>query len=374
MLFAIFLSMILKQAKEDLTEGIYIRFRTDGSVFNLRRLLARTKTIEELILELLFADDCALLAHTEEALQTVVNRFADAAKAFGLTISLKKTEVLHQKSPTESYNQPQSNIDGLPLNTVDHFTYLGSVISNDATVSKDVDNRLAKASSSFGRLQKLVWQNRSLRLSTKILVYRAAVITTLLYGSESWVLYRKQIKLLERFHQQCLRSIMGIKWQDHISNNDVLQKANMLSVEAMLLARQLRWIGHVSRMEDSRMPKAVFYGELCQGKRDRGAPRKRFKDQLRRQLETSGIAEKEWETLAADRDRCRATTWSGVQSFEAARKQTAEDKHKRRKEAVSRPPTYTVQGFPCSTCSRVCRSRIGLFSHQKACNRTNSSH
>ena len=46
------------------------------------------KTIEELITELLFADDCALLAHTEEALQHIVNRFFDAAKNFSLTISL----------------------------------------------------------------------------------------------------------------------------------------------------------------------------------------------------------------------------------------------------------------------------------------------
>ena len=37
-----------------------------------------------------FADDCALLAQTEEALQHIVNRFSDAAKNFGLTISLKK--------------------------------------------------------------------------------------------------------------------------------------------------------------------------------------------------------------------------------------------------------------------------------------------
>ncbi|KAI8490403.1 cytoplasmic pattern recognition receptor signaling pathway in response to virus [Branchiostoma belcheri] len=32
----------------------------------------------------------------------------------------------------------------------------------------------------------------------------------------------------------------------------------------------------------------VNYGELCQGKRDRGAPRKRFKDQLKRQLIAAG--------------------------------------------------------------------------------------
>ena len=66
-LFSIFFSIMLREAKEDLPDGIYIRFRSDGNLFHLRRLLARTKTIEELITELLFADDCALLAHTEEA-------------------------------------------------------------------------------------------------------------------------------------------------------------------------------------------------------------------------------------------------------------------------------------------------------------------
>ena len=90
-LFSIFFSIMLREANEDLPDGIYIHFRTDGSLFNLRRLLARTKTIEELITELLFADDCALLAYMEEALQHIVNRFSDAAKNFGLTISLKKT-------------------------------------------------------------------------------------------------------------------------------------------------------------------------------------------------------------------------------------------------------------------------------------------
>ena len=67
-----------------------LREANDGSVFNLHRLMAHTKTLEEVILVLLFADDCALLAYSEIALQAVVNYFADAAKAFDLTISLKK--------------------------------------------------------------------------------------------------------------------------------------------------------------------------------------------------------------------------------------------------------------------------------------------
>ena len=49
---------------------------------------------------------------------------------------------------------------------------------------------------------------------------------------------------------------------------------------AILLQVQLRRAGHVTRMEDVYMPKAVFFSELQGGKRDQGAPRKRYKDQL----------------------------------------------------------------------------------------------
>ena len=152
---------------------------------------------------------------------------------------LKKTEVLYQSPPREAYSPPHISIDGTNLNAVEHFTYPDSVISNDATVSKDLDNRLSKASSSFGRLSKRVWQSHSLRLSTKIQVYRAVVVPNLLYGAETRVSHRKQIRLLERFYQRCLRSILGIKWQDHVLNKEVLKRASLPSTESILLQVQL---------------------------------------------------------------------------------------------------------------------------------------
>ena len=121
-LFSIFFSIMLHEAKEDLPDGIYIRFRTAGCLFNLRRLLASTKTIEELITELLFVDDCALLAPMEEALQHIVSHFFDAAKDFGLTIRLKKTEVLYQSPPREAYSPPHIRINYTNLNALEHFT------------------------------------------------------------------------------------------------------------------------------------------------------------------------------------------------------------------------------------------------------------
>ena len=89
----------------------------------------------------------------------------------------------------------------------------------------------------------------------KIQVYTDVVIPTLLYGAETRFLYRKQIRLLERFHQRCLRSILGIKWLDYVSNVEVFKRASLPSLESILLQAQLRWAGHVSRMEDIRKPK-----------------------------------------------------------------------------------------------------------------------
>ena len=64
--------------------------------------------------------------------------------------------MLYQPCPQEVYSPHHISINGTNLNAVELFTYLGSIISNDATVSKDLDNHLSKASSSFGSLSKRV--------------------------------------------------------------------------------------------------------------------------------------------------------------------------------------------------------------------------
>jgi len=68
-----------------------------GEIFNLCRLNATSKITKLLALDFLYADDCALVAHSLEDAQMITDCFARAAKGFGLTISIKKTEVLKQE-------------------------------------------------------------------------------------------------------------------------------------------------------------------------------------------------------------------------------------------------------------------------------------
>ncbi|XP_063615914.1 uncharacterized protein LOC134789139 [Penaeus indicus] len=369
-LFSIFFSMMLKQATEDLEdeEAVYIHYRLEGSLFKLRRLHANTKTLEQLIRDLLFADDAALVAHTERVLQRLTSCFAAAAQLFGLEVSLKKTEVLHQPAPREEYRPPHITIGETELKAVHQFTYLGCTNTSDAKIDREVDNRLARANSAFGRLYKRVWNNRQLTKGTKISVNRAVVLTTLLYGSESWVTYRHHLRLLERFHQHCLRTILNIHWSDYVTKVEVLEQAEISSIEAMLLKSQLRWAGHVSRMEEHRLPKIVLYGELSTGHRDRGAPKKRYKDSLKKSLGACQIDHRQSSTLAADRQAWRHTVHQAVASFEDSRRSNLKEKRRTRKDRET-SAAVPDQTFDCSRCGRICLSRIGLVSHQRACSR-----
>ena len=76
---------------------------------------------------------------------------------------------------------------------------------------------------------------------SKLQVYRFPPSCTV---QRPWFLYRKQIRLLKRFHQRCLCSILGIKWQNHVSNEEVLKRASLPSIEPILLQVQLRWARH----------------------------------------------------------------------------------------------------------------------------------
>lgn len=64
------------------------------------------------------------------------------------------------------------------------------------------------------------------------------MLNSLLYGCGTWTLYKKHLKQTEQFHQRSLRSVMGIKWQDRVTNLEVLDRASLVNIEAMTMKAQ----------------------------------------------------------------------------------------------------------------------------------------
>ena len=184
--FNLFFTCVLNHAIRDLEHGVYIWYQLDGSLFNLRRLTAKTKTVKKTVLEALFANNCALRTHMESDLQIIIKKFAEASRLFGLTISLGKTEVLFQPAPAAVAHQPTISTDGTQLKMVNDFKYLNSVISSDGSLDKEMSARICKASQALSRLKIRVLNQHNIRQSMKLKVYRSVVLTSLFYGCETW--------------------------------------------------------------------------------------------------------------------------------------------------------------------------------------------
>lgn len=124
-------------------------------LFNLSRLRAKGRVRLVTVRDLLFADDTALVAHSKEHLQVLLDNFSSACKNFGLTISLKKTHILTQGEPAPS----TFSIDGCPLENTTKFTYLGSTVCDKLSLKCELSQRIGKACSVLACLTFRVSKN-----------------------------------------------------------------------------------------------------------------------------------------------------------------------------------------------------------------------
>jgi hypothetical protein len=126
--------------------------------------------------------------------------------------------------------RPTLFVDNEELEVVDQFTYLGSSVNNKLSLDQETNIRIGKATTTMNRLTKRVWDNKNVTIKTKIIVYKSCVLSTLIYCSETWSTYMYQERRLNSFDMRCLRRILRNGWQDRISNNDVLEKADISTV------------------------------------------------------------------------------------------------------------------------------------------------
>ena len=262
-----------------------------------------------------FADDSALFTMSREGAEQALVLFVDTAAEFGLTVNATKTKFLVVGDGITAVDRAPMSLGGVDIVCVDEFRYLGSSIHHSGRSTDEVDARVAAASCACGALQKSVFAVRYLDIHIKRCVFNACVLSLLLYGSECWTPLHCDIRRLSSFHMRCIRSILGITraraWAEHISNAELLTLwGDTETIEEKLAHRRLEWLGHVARMDDSRMPRQVLFGTFLQ-RRPAHGPRKRWKDGVVRDLRSRDLLAS-WFDLARESRSAWRSTYSSV--------------------------------------------------------------
>ena len=104
--------------------------------------------------------------------------------------------VLPLQSSVHSTAQPVNIGCGRePVDVVNEFQYLGSVLSSSFSLDREIDSRISKASQSFNSLSRVLWYQRK----NKICILKSVILPILLYVCKTWVPTASYYKRLRSF-------------------------------------------------------------------------------------------------------------------------------------------------------------------------------
>ena len=130
------------------------------------------------------------------------------------------------------------------------------------------------------------------RQQTKIRILEATVMTVVKYSSEAWTLRKADENLLDVFQRNCLRIVLGTRLTDRISNSRLYEKCGSIPLSGAIMKERLRWLGHVLRVKDDRLPKIVLFGQPSGATRKAGRPCLGWEDVINKDLKEMGTS---WE-------------------------------------------------------------------------------
>lgn len=211
-----------------------------------------------------YADDISLLDNDITSAQAHLRRLQTEAKSVGLAINNSKTKFIAIPATDENITLDND----IEIEQVTDFKYLGSFLNSSL---KDLNTRRGQAWSSFWKL-KTVWNSNEISLNLKIRLFKSLCLSTLLYGCETWPLTKTMQNRLDSFATTCYRYILGVKWQDKITNVVILETVHEEPLSKIVIERQLRWLGHALRRDNRIVSNYAIYCPQ-HGHRSRGRPR-----------------------------------------------------------------------------------------------------
>ena len=103
----------------------------------------------------------------------------------------------------------------------------------------------------LGSFSQALFQSKHLTLKFKQVVYFYVILPTLLCGAETWNVKAPALWCVTALLNQCIHIILGVskfcQWTEQIHSAEFASCFGMMeSVQDMLVAHQLRWLGHLA--------------------------------------------------------------------------------------------------------------------------------
>ena len=253
-----------------------------------------------------YADDLALISETEAELQRFLTVWDEELTTKGMKISREKTEVMILSKENENLN---IRLGDQNLRQTDQFKYLGVMFGTENDMIVELNHRISKFNTTFNLLYPLL-KDRHIPSSVKTVIYTSILRPILLYGYEAWTLTTKTRSKIQACEMKVLRLIRRVTRRDRLRNDDIREELGVESILKIIERGQLRWFGHVKRMEETRYPRKYYEWEPG-GRRRKGRPRRRWRDNIKTYVEKRGsnLEDIDINRTYEDRNRWKTFIW-----------------------------------------------------------------
>ena len=112
-----------------------------------------------------------------------------------------------------------------------------------------------------------VLKSRDITLLTKVLLVKAMVFPVVMYGCESWIVWKAECQRIDAFELWCWRRLLRARWTARRSNQSLLKEISPgCSLEGLMLKLKLQYFGHLMQRTDS-LEKTLMLGKIEGGRR-----------------------------------------------------------------------------------------------------------
>ena len=224
-----------------------------------------------------YADDVGLLTIAIGEMNTILERLSISAKRYGLSVNVKKTKVMLLGDHSIENCIPAVKYNNYILKVVEHFEYLGRVLSKDNDDTKAVLDRIGKAWGAFNKV-KSVLTSRHLSIESKCKTYLTYVAPSLLYATETMTWKESLWKKINVFENHIMRWILNVRLVDKIKIEELRRRTRLPSIVRTIQARKLTWYGHIKRCD---LPVKVLFEGMVEGNCKRVRPCRRWRDNVK---------------------------------------------------------------------------------------------
>ena len=241
---------------------------------------------------------------------------------------------------------------------------------------EDIRQRLKRAGYTWMKVRR---QLKGAKVSKRVQarVVEACVESTLLFDCQARTWQLREVKQLQQSMDRKYRHIWSNKREPPLiqmqregkNMYDVRRELGVRSVRQKIEKRVLERIGHVMRMEDTRLVKASVLGWWEELESWEKVPGKKRKTVLyyKNVLKEAAIDWTKVGALSKDRDGWKALVRERVRHVQEWEHKSGHGVPGERGERTSPTPEQQGDGFPCEWegCDKICRSRAGLTTHVK---------